>query len=289
MDLALQPSIAGDLRSKAHLELTKRLKNLDLSTILVYRIASLVDSAVLPMAWQFDVLNPLLLPTVSQVLFQYAGTWDQVGSVDALASIDLLQFEGTVPETLSVLRAQYRALILLSTSLHSTLGTVGAIKNALSGLGYSGAIIQEGQSSWGGSSWPSNQGWAVFRVLINLAQVPPDTDFSLLSNRMTAVCNYWKPARCWLDSVQFFFNVVDIVQPPVTDRQISIFSLYDTLSPLPFDFIVAPAWPLSDIKTIAPDYDGAYNHAAGIKYGGTQPHVADGGVVINGVAISPYV
>ena len=39
----------------------------------------------------------------------------------------------------------------------------------MAGLGYANAIVQEGQNSWGGTTWPSNEGWAVFRVLINLA------------------------------------------------------------------------------------------------------------------------
>jgi Phage tail protein (Tail_P2_I) len=198
-NLQIQPSI-NDVRSKAHLALINRLGGLDLSAILVYRIASLVDSAVLAMAWQWDVLNPLLLPDTSQLLNLTYPSWDQIANINTLINVDLLQYQGEqeVSPPMSVIYARYRALILLSTSLHSTLGTVTAIKNALAGLGYANAKVQEGQSTWGGTSWPSNEGWAVFRVLINLAQVPPDTDFTALEKRMNAVCNYWKPARCWL-------------------------------------------------------------------------------------------
>ena len=45
-ELQIQPSI-NDARSQAHLALIERLSDLDLSPILVYRIPSLVDSAVL--------------------------------------------------------------------------------------------------------------------------------------------------------------------------------------------------------------------------------------------------
>jgi hypothetical protein len=37
-ELQLQPSIAGDLRSQAHLKLIGRLQDLDLTTLLLYRI-----------------------------------------------------------------------------------------------------------------------------------------------------------------------------------------------------------------------------------------------------------
>jgi len=58
--------------------LIARLGGLDLSPILVYRIPSLVDSAVLPMAWQWDVLNPLLLPELSQIVTLAFPGWDPV-------------------------------------------------------------------------------------------------------------------------------------------------------------------------------------------------------------------
>ena len=46
--LILQPPLQTDARSKAHID--GRLSAIDLTPILVYRMASLVDSAVLSMA-----------------------------------------------------------------------------------------------------------------------------------------------------------------------------------------------------------------------------------------------
>ncbi len=287
-DLLLQPSISTDLRSRAHLALIDRLKALDLSPILVYRIASLVDSAVLAMAWQWDVLNPLLRPSVAQLLILTYPGWDSITNIDQLTNIDLLQYGSgsqiSTP-TQAQLYAQYRALIQISTALHSTLGTPAALQNALSQLGYPDAVIQEGQDSWGGTQWPSNEGWAAFRVLINLATVPVDVDITSLASVMTAVANYWKPARCWLDSVQFYQNLADTVIPPVSDFVENIFIQRDTLSPLPSDFIVADAWPVTDAKTINPLYNDRYYFDNDITYGQSEPHISDGPVIVNGNAV----
>jgi hypothetical protein len=286
-DLSLQPSISTDLRSQALLQLVDRLSALDLSPILVYRIALLADSAVLAMAWQWDVLNPLLLPSVSQlVTLAYPG-WDAITNVDQLTNIDLLQYSGYQSSTPTgeQLFAQYRALIQISTALHKTLGTPAALTSALTQLGYPGATIQEGQSTWGGNQWPSNEGWAVFRVLINLATVPADVDITSLAAVMTAVCNYWKPARCWLDSVQFQLYLTDTLIPPISDFVENIFLQRDTLSPLPSDFIAADAWPVSDTKTLNPLYNDRYYYGSDIVYGGTRSAVSDGPVVVNGNAV----
>jgi len=117
-DLTLQPSIATDLRAQAHLALINRLKALDVSPILVYRMASLLDSAVLPMAWQWDVLNPLLLPVASQLIELDFATWDQIVDTDVLTETDLLQYlgEGAVqgPVPPATLYAQYRAGVAVS-------------------------------------------------------------------------------------------------------------------------------------------------------------------------------
>jgi hypothetical protein len=195
--LILQPSLSTDLRSQAHLELIERLGQLDLTPILVYRIASLVDSAVLAMAWQWDVLNPLLLPAIQVLATEAYGSWDTILNIDQLTNLDQLLYQvlTSTPPTGELLYTQYRTLISLSTSLHSTMGTVGAIKNGLAGLGFPGAVVQEGQNSWGGTQYPSNQGWAVFRVLEDLSTMQIGTDVGELQTQMVAMCNFWKPAR----------------------------------------------------------------------------------------------
>ena len=57
-ELSAAPSI-NDTRTQALLELISRLAALDLTTLLVYRIDSVVDGALPFLAWQFDVLSPL--------------------------------------------------------------------------------------------------------------------------------------------------------------------------------------------------------------------------------------
>ena len=211
-NLILQPPLATDARAKAHLSLIDgRLSALDLTPILVYRMASLVDSAVLPMAWQWDVLNPLLLPAVQTLINSQFAAWDQILDIDTLTNLDQLLYESTEvsPPTGEALFTAYRALILLSTSLHSIVGTAGVVKQALTNLGFPGATLQEGQNTWGGTSWPSNEGWAVFRVLINLATVPAGADLATVIPQMTAAVNFWKPARCWLDSIQWQWYLTD--------------------------------------------------------------------------------
>ncbi len=283
-DLQSPPSI-NDLRSQALLALINRLKALDLTPILVYRIASLVDSAVLPMAWQWDVLNPLLAYGLEGVTTLQFSAWDPITNIDTLTNIDLLLGPVTLnPPSPSAILAAYRALILLSTKLHSTLGTRAALQNALKNLGFPDAVILEGQNSWGGTSYPSSQGWALFRVLINIATSPVPADITL-ETLLPAICNYWKPARCLLDSVQFQNYLADTLSPLPSDFVINIFRQVDTLKPLPADFIVAPFGPLSDAKTIVPLHDGRYYHI-GTTYGANEPHVADSGVIVNGAAIS---
>jgi hypothetical protein len=286
-DLQLQPPLQVDLRSRAHLALINRLGALDLSPILVYRMGSLVDSAVLPMAWQWDVLNPLLLPALQVLANASIPSWDEILNVDTLTQIDQLLYQvlTSVPPTGELLFTQYRALILLSTSLHSTMGTVGAIKNGLAGLGFPGAIVQEGQNSWGGTQYPSYQGWAVFRVLIDLATVPQGTDIGQLQTRMVAMCNFWKPARCVLDSVQFQWHLSDTLIPAVSDVLLNAFAQHDFLTPAPSDFIHAPFFPITDAKTLRTYWNTRYYHS-GITYGQNEPHVADSVLVVNGHAIA---
>jgi hypothetical protein len=285
MDLQLPPSI-NDARGQALLALVNRLGAIDLTPLLVYRIPSLVDSAVLAMAWQWDVLNPLLLPDLAELITLAYGSWDAIADIDALNDINQLLYQAASEGGSSFnLYTEYRALILLSTALHSTIGTPAALLNALAGLGYAKAALQEGQDSWGGTQWPADEGWAVFRVGIPLGEVPAGTDFTTLEQRLSAMANYWKPARCWLDSIQFTTAESDVLAPAPTDFVVNIFARTDFVTPQVSDFIAAPAWPVSDAKTIVPLHDGRYYHI-GTTYGVGEPHVADDGVVVNGVPIS---
>src|SRR5262249_44553687 len=130
--------------------------------IFVYNIDALPDSAVLAMAWQWDVLNP------SWQLGAASGeSWDALTDIDSLSDIDTLASPDSEdgPSDFDT----YRALIKLSVPLHRMRGTPAAILAALAALGWDSVTIQEGQDSWGGSSWPADQGWAVFRLVIQLA------------------------------------------------------------------------------------------------------------------------
>ncbi len=137
--LQLQPSLATDLRSQAVLACVNRWDSLDLTQILVNRLDSVPDSALIFLAWQFDVLSPL---------------W-------------LLLSPGSAR----------RSLIKQSTQLHSQMGTPSALKTALANLGWT-ATLQEGESTWGGSAYGAN-GWAAFRVLIHIGAGPAPTSDQL--------------------------------------------------------------------------------------------------------------
>src|ERR1700730_643027 len=124
--LAIQPSI-NDARSRALLLLIERLGALDLTPLLVYRIASVPDSALPFLAWQFDILAPfwqLLGPPASQF-----ASIDDLTDIDTLTSIDFLTGPGaTGPTTPSDIQ---RALLENAIALHRIRGTPAAIKRAL--------------------------------------------------------------------------------------------------------------------------------------------------------------
>jgi P2-related tail formation protein len=273
-ELSIQPSI-NDVRSNALLVLLERLDNLDLVPILVYRIDSVPDNALIFLAWQFDMMDPEW-----QLAAQVTESWDALTTIDGLTDIDTLSSIGSIagPSDFDSLRALLKAAI----PLHRTHGTPYSIRTALQSLGWTEISFQEGQASWGGTSWPTDQGWAVFRTVIQLAtgQVVASTD----ATRIIAAINFFKPARAWLDSLWFNAAPVDDYLLRPTDTLVSIFSQFDKV-PAAIDTLYAPAWPINDVKEIAPFYDAHYCHG-GITYGANEPAVADNGVVINGVAVS---
>src|SRR5437899_1015836 len=199
-ELTPSPAI-NDARTKALMPLIARLRALDLTPILVYRVMSLPDSAVLAMAWQWDMLSPGWQATT----VASGESWDALTNIDTLTNIDRLTSlqSAAGPSDYDTLRA----LILKSIPLHSTMGTPAAIINALAAIGWTATLL-EGQNSWGGNAYPSNQGWAVFRVKVALQANQSVTAAQIAG--IAAAANFFKPARCWLDSVAF-------VAAPLTD------------------------------------------------------------------------
>ncbi|MGO8801881.1 phage tail protein, partial [Candidatus Binatus sp.] len=186
--LSAAPSI-NDTRTQALLVLVARLAALDLTTLLVYRIDSVVESALPFLAWQFDILSPLwqLIAPVS------LGGVDALTNIDLLIDVDNLIESGGVVSEQPLPEAQERELLMSAISLHRFRGTPWAIKQALGSLGWTEVALLEGQSTWGGDAYPPNQGWAVFRVMVNLAAgqgVPNGA-----ASTSAAAVNFFKPAR----------------------------------------------------------------------------------------------
>src|ERR1700683_5344164 len=157
-ELQIPPSI-NDTRSQALMTLIERLDAIDLSPLLVYRIDSVPAGALPFLAWQFDIISPLwqsVAPVVQSV--------DAITNVDALIDIDTLA-EGASVVTVqqSQVIAAQRSLVKMAIQFHRYRGTPWAIKSALATLGWSDVSIAEGQSSWGGTNYPTNEGWAGFR------------------------------------------------------------------------------------------------------------------------------
>lgn len=121
------PSSIRDLRTQAHMNLSVRLESLDLTPLLIYTLASNIPASILPyLIWQYDMMIPATA----------------------------MQFFGV--STLAIIQA--------ALPLHKISGTPGAIIQSLELCGFSDVTILEGQASWGGTSYPASQGWAVFRV-----------------------------------------------------------------------------------------------------------------------------
>jgi P2-related tail formation protein len=269
--LQLPPSI-NDLRSQSLMATIERLDALDLTPLLVYRLDSAPDSALIFLAWQFDMLDPqwqLAASTSGESI-------DALTDVDTLTDIDtLLSSSGSAGPTDF---DSWRALLQTSIPLHRVHGTSYSIRQALASLNWTSVTFLEGQTSWGGSAWPSAEGWAVFRVVVNLGtgQTVGLNDAA----RIVAAVNFFKPARSWLDALVFEASPLGDAAPAPGDFTGAVDN-----APAPSDLLTAPLEPLADQRVIAPVYNGHYYHI-GIRYGANEPAVADSGVVANGVPIS---
>jgi P2-related tail formation protein len=279
-ELQIPPSI-NDSRSQALMTLIERLDAIDLSPLLVYRIDSVPASALPFLAWQFDIISPLwqsVAPVVQSV--------DAITNVDALIDIDTLT-EGASVVTVqqSEVIAAQRSLVKMAIQLHRYRGTPWAIKSALATLGWSDVSIAEGQSSWGGTNYPTNEGWAVFRVMI-LLQCGQTIDPAAPTSA-TAAINFFKPARSLLDSLIFVLpQDLDTVPSPTDSVALGGIATYqvDTV-PAPSDsalFIAVTMPPIVDpFGPAAPLYSAQYRHS-GITYDANEPAVADSALILNG-------
>jgi hypothetical protein len=280
-ELTPAPSI-NDARTQALMPLIARLGALDLAPLLVYRIES-VPCAVLPfLAWQFDVISP-----VWQLVAPAAISIDALTNIDALIDIDNLLFAPGTPGVDAADEAQ-RELLEAAIELHRYHGTPSSIRRALSALGWSNVSFLEGEATWGGTSYPSDQGWAAFRVVVNLAgddNVPAGA-----APAIATAANFFKPARCLLDSVWFALGVLSDATPAPTDLLTfgGIAELQIDSAPVASDnaLTLSIVQPLAadSYGPIAPLYNNHYRHS-GITYGQNEPVVADPALILNGAAV----
>ncbi len=281
-ELSAAPSI-NDTRTQALLVLIGRLAALDLTTLLVYRIDSVVESALPFLAWQFDILSPLW-----QLIAPVSLGVDALTSIDLLIDVDNLIESGGMVSEQTLTEAAERELLMSAIPLHRFRGTPWAIKQALASLGWTQVTLLEGQSTWGGDAYPPNQGWAVFRVMINLAAgqgVP-----SGAASTAAAAVDFFKPARAWMDSIWFVAPPTSDPGPAPSDNLTlgGIVQYQIDAAPGPNDDALKLAIgtaPLADAYgPIVPAYDAHYLHS-GITYGANEPAVADSALIVNGAAV----
>jgi len=264
--------------------LVERLGEIDLTPLLVYRIDS-VPAAALPfLAWQFDILSPLwqtVAPIISSV--------DAITDVDALIDIDTLTeaFSLTGSQQSETIAAQ-RTLIKTAIQLHRFRGTPWSVKTALAMLGWNNVSILEGQASWGATTYLANEGWAVFRVMIQIqAGESVDPEAPALA---VATIDFFKPARSLLDALFFVLPVTSDVGPIPADSLTlgGVISYQLDTAPEPADGVLAVAIVLPSAQDVygpaTPQYSAHYRHS-GITYGSNEPAVADSALIVDGVAV----
>ena len=280
-ELSAPPSI-GDLRTQAYLQLIARLGELDLVPLLVYRIDSVPESALPFLAWQFDLVSPFwqLFAPVSEGV-------DALTNIDLLIDIDnLIEGIGATPPIATEL--SQRDLLKIGISLHRLRGTPFALKQALGSLGWTDVDLLEGQASWGGNEYPTSQGWAVFRAVINLRE-GQEVDSSATITASAAI-DFFKNARSKLDSLWF------TIPPMLDDAPIPTDSLtLDGIAENQLDagpasvdgalaLIIAGLDFEDRIGPIIPLHDSHYRYG-GITHGANEPIVANSALMLNGVAV----
>lgn len=268
-------SSINDVRTQAQLLLGQRLGQIDLTPLLIYTFLDTPPATLPFLAWQFDILAPW---------------WQLLAGSDSQLQ-----------------------LIQQAIALHRFKGTPYAIQTIASNLGFALIEIEEGQASWGGSSWPPSEGWAVFRVIVVKADIqladPQPTSWDAVTNvdllidvdeldqassivgvpvsaadetQLVDAIDFFAPARCWLDSL--WFQEMPIAEPALTVFDFLTLTAGGNVVERPLtisDLVTAPAWSLADTKTTAPLYSAHFYHA-GITYGAGEPAVVDSGIVIDG-------
>ncbi len=281
-ELTPPPSI-NDARTQALMQLLERLAALDLTPLLVYRLDSVPAAAMPFLAWQFDILSPFW-----QLVASAATDIDSLTDIDTLADIDTLSGPDVTPRAIAITSDAERELLKSAIPLHRTRGTPFAIKRALAALGWQSVALLEGQDRWGANQYPASEGWAVFRVIIELAEGQPVTAGA--ANPIIAAVNFFKPARAWLDSVWFAISAIQDGAPVPRDRVTvtGVASFQMDTAALPGDGVfhaATAAAPLTDAYApVAPLYNAHYRHS-GITYGANEPLVADSALILNGAAV----
>ncbi|MGH7102878.1 MAG: phage tail protein [Acetobacteraceae bacterium] len=234
------PGSINDARTAAHLAIGQRLGKIDLTPLLIYTLANPAAGVLPLLQWQFDLSSPL---------------WALLGSQESQV-----------------------ALVKQAIPLHRYQGTEYAITTIMAALGFSGVTILEGQSSWGGVSWPGNEGWAVFRV------VTPATAPVAVMTQETAIAaiNFFKPARCWLDSLMF-------TAPPQSET-IPVSDYYGVPGQEPpiqiSDSFSVPLQGIADSFAQSTFFNGVYYAAGGILATGTAAAIVDDGITIGGTPVT---
>lgn len=229
------PGSINDARTAAHLAIGQRLGKIDLTPLLIYTLGNPAAGVLPLLQWQFDLSSPL---------------WALLGGEESQV-----------------------ALVRQAIPLHRYQGTLYAITTIMAALGFADVTVQEGQGTWGGSSWPSDQGWAVFRVLA------PATAPVAAMTQQTAIAaiNFFKPARCWLDSLWF--------SAPPQSETIAVADYYGVPGQEPpiaiSDAFSVPLQGIADVKTTSPTYDTHF-YFAGLTYGANEPAIVDSGITIGG-------
>ena len=218
---------------------------------------------------------------------------DALTDIDSLTDIDTLDSAGS--EAGPSDWDSWRALLKIAIPLHRVRGTPYAVKQALAALGFPGATLEEGQQHWvtrrerlrPGTLWPAAQGWAVFRVLVPLADGQGVTAQAIAS--MLAAIGFFKNERSWLDSVWFTLPAMNDAAPVPAERLALggiVESGADAIPALAeaIYLVANPGLSTDTYPPVAPLHDAHFRHH-GITYGANEPYVADSVFAIDGQVI----